>query len=210
MDAHLIEMLRAGSEEAYEILIQRFQHPVFNLVTRLLDNPGEAADVLQEVFLKVFRKIDSFRGRSSLKTWIYRIAVNEAYNHRRFSSRHRKHEVSLGGAEDDGQSYQDVVPDQCISPFQAVADRETRLQIERALAAINPSFRSAVVLRDLEELSYEEIAQVLEISLGTVKSRILRGREALRKVLEKQQLMPHVRNNQEATVWRPFPAIEQS
>ncbi len=181
IDDHLIEGLRAGEESAYEELIHRFQHPVHNLIYRLLDDPEEAPDVLQEVFLKIFRKIDSFRGQASLKTWIYRIAVNEAYNHRRFFSRHRKQEVGLEHSDDQGASLHDVIPDQCRSPFELAMDSETHRLVEEALQEINPGFRSAVILRDLEELSYEEIAEV-----GTVKSRILRGREALRKILTEQ------------------------
>jgi RNA polymerase sigma-70 factor (ECF subfamily) len=184
-EEHLVEALRAGHEDAYEILIQRFQHPVYNLVSRLLDDPGESADVLQEVFLKVFRKIGSFRGQASLKTWVYRIAVNEAYNHRRSFCRHRKQEVVL--ENDDHTSLQEQLADHSQSPFDRVADLETQQLIEEALCEINPAFRAAVVLRDIEDLSYEEIAEVLQIQLGTVKSRILRGREALRKVLIERQ-----------------------
>jgi len=189
-DEQLAAALRSGSEEAYEILIQRFQHPVFNLVYRLLDDPEDAPDVLQEVFLKVFRKVGSFRGQSSLKTWIYRIAVNEAYNHRRFFHRHRRHEVGLDAADESGLVLQEVLADQCRSPFESACDRETRALVEQALAQINPGFRAAVVLRDLEEFSYEEIAEILQIQIGTVKSRILRGREALRRILVEEKRIP--------------------
>src|ERR1700724_4328665 len=92
----LVTALSKGVEEAFEILIQSYQQPVYNLVCRLLNDPSDAADIVQEVFLKVFRNIGSFRGNSSLKTWIYRIAVNEAYNHRRWFSRHQRQEVALG------------------------------------------------------------------------------------------------------------------
>jgi RNA polymerase sigma-70 factor (ECF subfamily) len=179
----LVTALSQGVEEAFEILIQRYQQPVYNLVCRLLNDPTDAADIVQEVFLKVFRNIGAFRGNSSLKTWIYRIAVNEAYNHRRWFSRHQRQEVALG-REDGLPSYADSVADPSPTPFDQAADHETRALVEKALEKLNPKFRAAVVLRDIEDLSYEEIAAVLEISLGTVKSRILRGREALRKVLE--------------------------
>src|SRR5258708_18546777 len=91
-DSALLAGLRSGSEQSYEILIVRFEQPVFNLISRLMDDPSEAADVVQEVFLKVFRNVASFRGESSLKTWIYRIAVNEARNQRRWFGRHRRQE----------------------------------------------------------------------------------------------------------------------
>jgi RNA polymerase sigma-70 factor (ECF subfamily) len=179
----LVEGLRAGAEEAYDTLISRFQQPVYSLVYRLLSDPTESCDVVQEVFLKVFRNIGAFRGQSSLKTWVYRIAVNEAHNHRRWFSRHRRQEVGLEREEENARSYQDILPDPGSSPFDSVLNREQHGMIERALAQINPVFRSAVVLRDIEDLSYEEIAHVLQVSLGTVKSRILRGREALRQAL---------------------------
>jgi RNA polymerase sigma-70 factor, ECF subfamily len=183
-DAALIEALRAGREAAYEELIERFQQPVYNLVYRLMDDPADAADVVQEVFLKVFRNITHFRGDSTLKTWIYRISCNEAYNQRRWFTRHRRNEVGLDAGEEDGSpTLNSVLPDRGRSAFDLVCDREMRALVEDALTELNPQFRAAVVLRDIEDLSYEEIAEVLQISLGTVKSRILRGREALRKAL---------------------------
>jgi RNA polymerase sigma-70 factor (ECF subfamily) len=182
-DDALVAALRSGVEEAYEILIERYQQPVYNLVYRLMDDPSESSDVVQEVFLKVFRNIGSFRGNSSLKTWIYRIAFNEAYNHRRWFTRHKRQETGLETQEDDSLSYQEVLPDPGRSAFDIVSDIEMHSLIEDALGEVNPAFRAAVVLRDIEDLSYEEIAEVLQVSLGTVKSRILRGREALKKVL---------------------------
>ena len=182
-EAALIEGLRAGAESAYETLIERFELPVFGIISRLMDDPADAADVVQEVFLKVFRNVSSFRGDSSLKTWIYRIAVNEARNHRRWFSRHRRQEVGLEGEPGEKRGYQDSLPDPGRSPFDAVVDRETEALIEQALNMLNPKFRAALVLREIEGLSYEEIAEILDVSLGTVKSRILRGRDALRKQL---------------------------
>jgi len=181
----LIAALRAGEESAYETLIRQYQQPVYNLVCRLMNDRVDAADVVQEVFLKVFRGIGSFRGNSSLKTWIYRITVNEAHNHRRWFSRHQRQEVSFGGEEGLAPA-EDCLTAPGRSPFDYAADGETRALVERALAELNPNFRAAVVLRDIEDLNYEEIAEVLDISLGTVKSRILRGREALRKILEER------------------------
>jgi RNA polymerase sigma-70 factor, ECF subfamily len=183
-DECLLEGLRQGAESAYETLIQRYQQPVFSLVSRLLRDPDEACDVVQEVFLKVFRKIASFRGDSSLKTWIYRIAVNETNNHCRWNGRHRRQEVDLEGCTDHGRSVRDTLPAPGRSPFDYVLDRERQGLIEAALADLNPTFRSVVVLRDVEDLSYEEIAAILQVPLGTVKSRILRGRDALRRELE--------------------------
>jgi RNA polymerase sigma-70 factor, ECF subfamily len=181
----LVTALCEGAEEAYEILIERYQQPVYNLVCRLMNDSSDAADIVQEVFLKVFRSIGSFRGGSSLKTWIYRIAVNEAYNHRRWFSRHQRQEVAFAAPE-GVPSYEESLRDPGRTPFDQAADHEAQALVELALEKLNPRFRAAVVLRDIEDLSYDEIASVLEISLGTVKSRITRGREALRKILEGQ------------------------
>ena len=199
-DEALVEALRSGVDQAYETLIERYQQPVYNLVYRLLDDPSETSDVVQEVFLKIFRNIGSFRGNSSLKTWVYRIAYNEAWNHRRWFTRHKRQEVGLERDEEGSLSFRDVLPDPGRSQFQIVSDHETHALIEDALEDLNPAFRAAVVLRDIEDLSYEEIAEVLGVSLGTVKSRILRGREALRKGLT-SRLKP-----EPALDWSPQPA----
>ncbi len=182
-DHRLVESLRAGSEDAYEELLARFQQSAYTLAFRLLNNPSEACDVVQEVFLKVFRNIDHFRGQSSLKTWIYRITVNEAHNARRWFSRHRRREVELDTEPRETRDWKDMIADHGRSPFDVVWDQEQAGMIEEALERINPVFREAVVLRDITGLSYEEIGEILGVSLGTVKSRILRGREALREEL---------------------------
>jgi len=181
----LLAGLRAGDDAAYETLLERYQQPVYNLVYRLIEDPGEACDVTQDVFLKVFRNVGNFRGQSSLKTWIYRIAVNEAHNRRRWFGRHKRPEVGLEG-EEGSRGYIDSLSDPARSPFDLALNLERRAAIEKALTTLNPVFQSAVVLRDIEDLSYEEIADILDVSLGTVKSRILRGRDALRRALAEQ------------------------
>lgn len=199
-DESLVEGLRNGVDQAYETLIERYQQAVYSLVYRLLDDPSETADVVQEVFLKIFRNIGNFRGNSSLKTWIYRIAFNEAYNHRRWFTRHKRQEVGLEKDDDNNLGFSDVLPDRSRSAYDIVSDHETHALIEEALTGLNPAFRAAVILRDIEDLSYEEIAEVLGVSLGTVKSRILRGREALKKSLS-SRLKP-----EPALDWSPQPA----
>ncbi len=183
VDLALVAALQAGIESAYEELINLYQQPVYNLVYRLLPDPGDASDVVQEVFLKVFRNIGNFRAQSSLKTWVYRIALNEAHNKRRWFGRHRRHEIDLDREDDHSRSLQDSLSDTASSPFDLMLGAETQERIEEALQKLSPNFREAVVLRDIEELSYDEISEILNINMGTVKSRILRGREALRKQL---------------------------
>jgi RNA polymerase sigma-70 factor, ECF subfamily len=182
-DLRLAAALRQGAEGAYEELLNRFQQPVYNLAIRLLGDTTEAADVVQEVFLKVFRNIGSFRGHSTLKTWIYRITVNEAHNARRWFFRHRRREIELDTDPDDTRHWKEAIPDRRRSPYEVAVEREQHVMIEAALSRLNPIFREAVVLRDITGLSYEEIAEILNLSLGTVKSRILRGRDALRDQL---------------------------
>jgi len=182
-DARILRGLRAGIEEAYEELISRYEQPVYGMVYRLLGNQSDASDVVQEVFLKVFRGVASFREQSSLRTWIYRIAVNEAHNHRRWFARHCRHEVSMTDGQAERGNSLEYTPDRGLSPYEQTLESEHRTLIEHALTRINPTFQTAVVLRDIQNLSYEEIAEILQVSLGTVKSRILRGREALRREL---------------------------
>jgi len=182
-DLHLVDSLREGSERAYEELLVRFQQPVYALALRLLDDQSEACDVVQEVFLKVFRNVDTFRGDSSLKTWVYRIAVNEAHNRRRWLFRHRRGETGIEETYEDSEGRERALQDQTESPFEFTMNREAQILLEEGLAALNPAYRAAVVLREVEDMSYEEIAAVLDVSIGTVKSRILRGREGLRKYL---------------------------
>jgi len=182
-DARILRGLRSGIEGAYEELIDRYEQQIFAMVYRLLGNQSDASDVVQEVFLKVFRGVSTFREQSSLRTWIYRIAINEANNHRRWFVRHCRMEVPMEENGPEHPNCLDLTPDPGRSPFEQALDSETRTLIERALTQINPVFRTAVVLRDVQNLSYEEIAEILQVSLGTVKSRILRGREALRREL---------------------------
>jgi RNA polymerase sigma-70 factor (ECF subfamily) len=200
-----VARLCAGDEAAYEGLIDRFERPVFNLVSRLTDDSADVPDVVQEVFLKVFRNIDSFRGGSSLKTWVYRIAVNESRNHRRWFGRHKKQEVTIEPRTDEAENHQEWFPDPGMSPLELAIDHERGALIEMALGEINPHFRAVLVLREIEGLNYDEIADILEISLGTVKSRILRGREALR-----QRLVEYLKQGEPAPAgWRARTVIAE-
>ena len=181
-EAEFVTELQAGSELAYDWLVTHYHAHVYNLVYGMLGDPADAADVTQEVFLKVFRGIRGFRAGSSLKTWLYRIAVREALNRKRWSWRHLRGQFSLD-ADPPGNGAALEIRDLGASPFDALAAREVQAVVRRALASMPATYRSAVILRDLEGLSYEEVAEVLELSVGTVKSRIVRGRHALRKIL---------------------------
>ena len=189
-EASVVAELKAGSDEAFYWLIAHFNQPVYSLVYRILDDPADAADTTQEVFIKVFRGIKGFNADSSLKTWIYRIAVHEASNRRRWWFRHKSHETSIEPGperEDESSTFgmKDMLVDEGKSPLQSVYDEELKARVEAELKSLTEPYRTTVILRDIEELSYEQIAEVMQTSLGTVKSRLVRGREALRKRLEK-------------------------
>ncbi len=188
-EAAIVAELKAGSETAYEWLIAQYSQPVYSLVYRMLDDPSDAADTTQEVFIKVFRGIKRFNADSSLKTWIYRIALHEASNHRRWWFRHKLQETSieprLDADEEHCVALKDLLVDEGKSPLQNVYDEELKARIEEELRALDEPYRTTVILRDVEELSYEQIAEVMQTSLGTVKSRLVRGRDALRKRLER-------------------------
>lgn len=184
-ELEFIEELCKGSEWAFDSLVSVYQQPIYNFVFRLLEDPTDAPDVTQEVFLKVFRNIGEFRSECSLKTWIYRIAINEASNLRRWFSRHRRQELSLDEREEGRPAFIDILADPEEGQYEKVLRREKMQVVETALSQLRESFRVPVVLRDIEGLSYEEIAEVLDVSLGTVKSRILRGREDLKHRLQK-------------------------
>jgi len=182
-EADLVQELQAGSDAAFDYLVTYYHAGVFNLVYGILSDRADAADVTQEVFLRAFRGIRGFRQGSSLKTWLYRISVRQALNHRRWCWRHHRQQVSIDG-EDDGKSLSLDLKDSEPSPFERYASQETQQAVRAALTQVPALFRSAVILRDLEGLSYEEVAEVLEVSVGTVKSRILRGRRLLREILD--------------------------
>jgi RNA polymerase sigma-70 factor (ECF subfamily) len=186
-EAPIIAELKAGSEDAYDWLITRYHQPIYSLVYRILNDPTDAADTTQEVFLKAFRGMKRFNGECSLKTWLYRIAIHEASNQRRWWFRHKSRETSLERQQDeDGGAFGlcDSLADPGESPLEILAHQEVRARVEQELKQVPEPYRTAVVLRDIEGLSYEEIAEVLHISLGTVKSRLIRGRDALKKRLE--------------------------
>lgn len=183
-EAAFVAELQGGSEEAFAYLLAIYQNPVFNLVAHIVTDEADAPDVLQEVFVKVFKGIRQFHGESSLRTWIYRIAVHEASNHRRgWLRRHAREAFSVDDADAGPQVVAAEVRAGPASPYQVVEQAERQEIVKRALAGLAQPYRSVVVLREIEGLAYDEIAQVLGVAEGTVKSRLLRGRELLRRKL---------------------------
>ncbi|HEV7510727.1 MAG TPA: sigma-70 family RNA polymerase sigma factor [Candidatus Acidoferrum sp.] len=182
-ESELLTELQAGSETAFDWLVTHYHAPVYNLILGMLGDASDAADGTQEVFLKAFRGIRGFRHGSSLKTWLYRIAIREALNHKRWFKRHLQKTVSIDAELEEGREHLEI-EDLCATPFEQLAAREMQLVVQRALLSVPHVFRVAVILRDLEGFSYEEVAEILECSIGTVKSRILRGRRALKEILQ--------------------------
>jgi RNA polymerase sigma-70 factor (ECF subfamily) len=182
-EAELVTELQSGSETAFDWLVTHYHGPVYNLILGMLGDTADAADATQEVFLKAFRGIHNFRQGSSLKTWLYRIGIREALNQRRWFKRHHRNETSLDAEPAEGQSPLEV-RDLAATPYEECAAHEIQAAVQFALQQLSEAFRTAVILRDLEGLSYEEIAEVLGCSVGTVKSRIMRGRHALKELLQ--------------------------
>ena len=188
-EAQLIARLRAGEVGAFEDLVNVYSALVYALAFRILNDREEARDVAQETFLKVYRHFGRYRGDASLKTWICRIAINQARTTDRWWRRRSRAEtssldepLSMNGED---RSYGDLIPSSEASPELVAMKHERARQIETALGNIKKDFRIAVLLRDLEGMAYDEIGYALGISVGTVKSRIARGREMLRLELRR-------------------------
>lgn len=182
-----LERLRRGEAVAFERLVAEHSGDVYALLYRLTSDAEEARDLTQETFLRAFQSINRFRGDANLKTWIYRIAVNQARNRWRWWRR-RKRDVTVSLDATDEQHKQSLSAtlrdNDAVDPEQETLAREREGQLRDALLGLRQSYREAVILRDVEGFSYEEIADTLEISIGTVKSRISRGRLELRRKLE--------------------------
>jgi len=176
--------LKANEDAAYDELVRTYHGQMFHVAFRMLGDAGDAADVVQEVFLKVFRNINGFKGESALKTWVFRIAFSEILNRLRWWKRRYRHATaSLDdvGHSGNGNGYQ--ISDTRPTPEQALESKEKELAIQTALGKLSGDHRSIVILRDIEGFSYNEIADVLGVSMGTVKSRLARARADLKTSL---------------------------
>lgn len=185
-DSAFIDKLRAGDAAAFDTLVDRYSGDIYALLFRLTENAEEAADLTQDTFLRVLRSIKSFRGDSELKTWLFRIAINQSRNRFRWWKRRRRDlTISLDANMGDSDiPLSDVLADTSISPEDAALSREREYAIKAALGDMPEMYRQAVVLCDIEGFSYEETAAALGVGMGTVKSRISRGRRELRHRLK--------------------------
>jgi RNA polymerase sigma-70 factor (ECF subfamily) len=210
-----IAQLKAGSEEAFAWLVATYHQPVYSLIARTLPVSSDAADITQEVFVKIYRGISGFHGDASLRTWIYRIALHEASNQRRWWSRHCRKEVTMEaetGESSDGQPLciKDTLVDEHESPFEMAAQAEVRSRVEAELREVPDPFRTVVILRDIEGLAYEEIAEILNVNLGTVKSRLMRGRAHLKVRLTPFAEAARKRPSQASPSLQPSLATEEA
>ncbi len=185
-ESELLEKLKANDADAFDQFVDSYSGDVFSLLYRLTENADDAAELTQETFLNAFRSIGRFRGDSGLKTWLFRIAVNESRNRFRWwKRRKRERTISLDATIGDSEmTLSDVIADRGLSPEEEALSRERRTALNTALLDLPIAFREAVILCDIEGLSYEETATALDIGIGTVKSRISRGREELRRRLK--------------------------
>ena len=186
VDAEFIERLKRREAAAFEELVAQRSGEIYGLLFRLTENGEEARDLTQETFLRAFQYIDRFRGEADVRTWIYRIAINQARNRSRWWRRRRRDAtVSLDATfGESGQSISGKLAEPSQNPEQQTLARERELALRGALQRLALAYRETVILRDIEGFTYEEIAATLGINVGTVKSRLARGRQELRKKLE--------------------------
>jgi len=180
-DGECVQRLLRGETDAFEILVQRHQKRIFNLVYRMLGDYDDAAEVSQEVFLSAYRSIAHFRGDANFSTWLYRIAINHASTRRRSVAHATQRNTPLGVLE--------FIDDQHPDPLDALMHKEIQQRVQVALNSLSPKDATLIVLRDMQDVPYEEVARVLGVPLGTVKSRLHRARLTL-----KAKLTPYFRD----------------
>jgi RNA polymerase sigma-70 factor (ECF subfamily) len=185
-EAQFIERLKRGEAAAFEQLVAERSGEIYGLLFRLTENSEEARDLTQETFLRAFQSIDRFRGEADLRTWIYRIAINQARNRWRWWRRRRRDTtISLDATQgDSSHTLLSTLAESSNNPEQQTLAHEREVVLRSALQRVGRAYRETVILRDIEGFTYEEIAETLGINVGTVKSRLARGRQELRQKLE--------------------------
>ena len=183
-DQQLVEKVQAGDKRAFDLLVLKYQHKIFGLIARYVQDSHEVQDVAQEAFIKAYRALPNFRGDSAFYTWLYRIAINTAKNH--LVSRGRRppeRDVEVEDAEyyDSGSALRDIE-----NPENSLLGEELKAVVNNAIKELPDDLRSAVTLREFDGLSYEDIAEIMDCPVGTVRSRIFRARDAIDKRVQAQ------------------------
>jgi RNA polymerase sigma-70 factor (ECF subfamily) len=185
-DAECVRRVQQGDTDSFEVLVRRHQKAIFNLVYRLLGNYDEAAEVAQEVFLSAFKSIHQFRGEANFSTWLYRIGLNHASTRRKSLNSAQQRHIPLDGTE--------VIADSAVDPAKNIEHKEIQQRVQQALNSLDPEDARIILLRDLQDVPYEDVAEMLDIPVGTVKSRLHRARQAL-----KTSLAPYFHANRKAS-----------
>ena len=171
-DAECVRRIQRGETETFEILVRRHEKAIFNVVYRMLGDYDDAAETAQEVFLSAYRAIGQFRGDANFSTWLYRIALNHASTRRKSTNSRQRRLVPIDDTE--------LVDDVELGPAETLEKKEIRQRVQRALNELQPEDAMVILLRDLQDIAYEDVARVLSIPVGTVKSRLHRARQALK------------------------------
>ena len=177
-DTELVARVQHGDKSAFDLLVLKYQHRIVKLVGRYVREPADALDVAQDAFIKAYRALPNFRGESAFYTWLYRIAINTAKNHLVAAAR-RPSDVDLGSNEDGEQLEIEDMQSTLETPERLLLTEEIRQTVIDAIAKLPDDLRTAIMLREVDGLSYEEIATVMDCPIGTVRSRIFRAREAV-------------------------------
>lgn len=178
VDAELVARVQRGDKRAFDLLVLKYQRKIMRLLSRMIRDPGDVEDVAQEAFIKAYRALPQFRGDSAFYTWLYRIAINTARNWQAASA--RRPSVPNVTETQDGETFSQIDNLTDIStPESLMASRQIVETVNTAIAALPEELRTAIILREIEGMSYEDIAQTMECPIGTVRSRIFRAREAI-------------------------------
>ena len=182
IDQALVERVQRGDKHAFDLLVKKYQQRIMNVLTRFLSNPEDVMDITQEAFIKAYRALPTFRGDSAFYTWLYRIAINTAKNH--LVAQNRRPTQGLVDSEEAEQYEGADLLRENATPEQLMQKEQVQQVIHRAFEDLPDDLRTAISLRELEGMSYEEIAEAMDCPIGTVRSRIFRAREAIDKKLE--------------------------